>query len=79
MGMLKKVKKKISSGVEYICPNCKTKEIIPKDVVDYFDEMDSIGVDNSYPPMFKCINCNNDMVPVFYKSIHGFIHEYKDI
>ena len=76
MSMLRKIKKK--AKVEYICPSCKTRELIPMNVVKHFDMIDSDGVDNSYPPRFSCTKCNDDMVPIFYKSIHGFIHEYKD-
>ena len=73
--MLRKMKK--NAKVEYICPTCLTKEFIPLKVVKHFDMIDSIGVDNSYPPRFSCNNCNDDMVPIYYKSPHGFIHEYK--
>lgn len=79
MSVLRKFKKNIIKNVEYICPNCKTKELIPLDVVRSFDLLDSDGVDNSYPPRFKCLNCEDDMVPIYYKSIHGIIHEYKEI
>lgn len=60
------------------CPNCKTKEFIPLDIVQKFDLLDSDGVDNSYPPRFQCLNCGDNMVPIYYKSIHGIIHEYKE-
>lgn len=78
MSMLKKFKKNLQADVEYICPNCKTKEFIPLNVVKEFDLLDSNGVDNSYPPRFKCLNCGDNMVPIYYKSIHGFVHEYKE-
>lgn len=75
--MLRKFKKTKNQNVEYICPNCKAKELIPLSVVREFDLLDSIGVDNSCPPRFKCLNCGDNMVPVYYKSVHGFVHEYK--
>ena len=74
---LKKINK--SKQIEFICEKCKIHEFIPKDVVEYFDDFDSDGVDNSYPPRFECKNCDGLMVPIYYKSVHGFIHEYKDI
>lgn len=76
--MIRKFKKNINKNVEYICPSCKTKELIPLDVVRNFDLLDSYRVDNSYPPCFKCLNCWDNMVPIYYKSIHGIIHEYKE-
>ena len=79
MSMLRKFKKNTKKHVEYICPNCKTKELIPLDIVKNFDLLDSYGVDNSYPPRFQCLNCGDNMVTIYYKSIHGIIHEYKNI
>lgn len=79
MSVLRKLKKDMKQEVQYICPNCKGREFIPLDIVKKFDLLDSDGKDNSYPPRFKCLQCNTDMVPIYYKSIHGFIHRYKEV
>lgn len=36
----------------YICTSCGIKENIPKEVVEYFDEMDQSNVNE--PPCFSC-------------------------
>ena len=33
--------------IEFICLKCKTKERIPRDVVEFLDSADQIGVDTS--------------------------------
>lgn len=70
--------KKNGKFIEYICPKCKIKENIPTEVVEMLDKADSFGVDTNYPPRFKCQNCPGKMVPIYYISVHGKIHEYKE-
>lgn len=64
--------------IEFICPLCKTKERIPREVVEFLDESDQIGVDTSVPPRFDCQNCYGKMVPIFYIGVNGKIYEYKE-
>ncbi|QAS59448.1 hypothetical protein [Clostridium septicum] len=45
----------------YICTICGAKENIPKEVVEYFDEMDQSNVDE--PPCFSCEKCGGVMRP----------------
>jgi transcription initiation factor IIE alpha subunit len=74
---MKKNKKQIeSSTVTYICPSCKTKEEIPRDVVNYFDIMD--GGNPLYPPKFDCEKCNGKMTPIYYVNHDGIVYEYKE-
>ena len=68
---------KNKSGLKYLCPQCKTEEIIPFDVIEYFDAIDPerllVG-----PPTFKCEKCGYDyMKPENYKAkvIGGGIYE----
>lgn len=42
------------------------------------DAADSNGVDTSYPPRFDCEKCSGKIVPIYYISVHGKIHEYKE-
>ncbi len=72
------MKSKNGKFITYICPKCKTKENIPTDIVEDFDRMDSLGVDTSYPPRFDCAKCSGIMIPVYYISISGIVHEYKE-
>jgi len=74
MGFKRKFKR--TSKVEFICTSCKIKELIPKDVVEMLDAADQAGVDIHYPPTFSCENCDGVMVPTYYKSINGIVHEY---
>ncbi len=76
--MSQKFKQKNPSQIEFICPLCKTKERIPRDVVEFLDESDQIGVDTSVPPRFDCQNCYGKMVPIFYIGVNGKIYEYKE-
>ncbi len=76
--MSQKFKTKNPSQIEFICPLCKTKERIPRDVVEFLDESDQIGVDTSVPPRFDCQNCYGKMVPIFYIGVNGKIYEYKE-
>lgn len=45
---------KPSKKVKFKCLSCSKIEEIPRDVVEYFDEMD--GGDPSVPPRFDCQN-----------------------
>ena len=47
-------KQKNPKKIEFICPKCKTRELIPSDIVEFLDQSDQIGVDTSYPPRFDC-------------------------
>lgn len=76
--MSQKFKPKNPSQIEFICPLCKTKERIPREVVEFLDESDQIGVDTSVPPRFDCQNCYGKMVPIFYIGVNGKIYEYKE-
>ena len=51
---VKIVKQKNKSEIEYICPKCKAKEMIPTNIVEMLDAADQIGVDISIPPRFDC-------------------------
>lgn len=57
--------KKNKDEIEYICPKCKTKELIPTEIVEMLDAADQIGVDASVPPRFDCRKCNGKMVPIY--------------
>jgi hypothetical protein len=72
------MKNKNGENIEFICPNCKTKEKIPTEVVEYLDDMDQYGVDTNVPPRFDCEKCTGKMVPIYYVSVNNIIHEYKD-
>ena len=58
--------------VTYICKECGATEKIPKDVVDYFDEMDDGDI--SYAPRFTCEKCNGIMEPLHYEGTTGIIY-----
>jgi hypothetical protein len=47
--------------ITYHCLQCDTEEEIPKEVVEYFDLMDS--GDPSVPPRFSCERCGGEMRP----------------
>jgi uncharacterized Zn finger protein len=64
---------KPSKKVKFKCLSCGKIEEIPRDVVEYFDEMD--GGDPSVPPRFNCEKCGNLMQPVYYKSVYGYIYK----
>ena len=53
----------------YICLQCKNKENIPKEVVEYFDEMDLSNLDE--PPCFACEKCGGVMRPKKYNGVYG--------
>ncbi|KHD13555.1 hypothetical protein OA81_00700 [Clostridium butyricum] len=53
----------------YVCTLCKIKEAIPKEVVEYFDEMDQSNIDE--PPCFSCEKCGGVMRPQEYQGVYG--------
>ena len=53
----------------YICMQCATKENIPKEVVEYFDEMDQSNINE--PPCFSCEKCGGVMRPQEYQGVYG--------
>ena len=53
----------------YICTSCGIKENIPKEVVEYFDEMDQSPVNE--PPCFSCEKCGGIMRPKKYTGVYG--------
>ena len=72
------MKKYNPKEIEFICLKCKTIERIPREVVEFLDEADQIGVDSSIPPRFDCLNCSGKMVPIYYIGVNGKIYEYKE-
>lgn len=61
---------KNQNGVNYVCPQCHTEEIIPQDAIDYVNAIDPerclIG-----PPSFLCEKCGYPyMMPegYYYKN-----------
>jgi len=76
MAKFKKPKQSKSNNSEAIlfrCVKCKSEEWIPKDVVDFFDIMDT--GDPTVPPRFDCQSCSGKMEPVQYINHDGI--EYK--
>ena len=53
----------------YICLQCKNKENIHKEVVEYFDEIDQSNINE--PPCFACEKCGGVMRPQKYNGIYG--------
>ena len=76
--MSQRFKPKKTAQIEFICPECKTIERIPRKIVEFLDEEDQYGVDTSVPPRFDCQNCPGKMVPKFYVGINGKIYSYND-
>ena len=66
-----KVLEKNPDEIEFICPSCKTKELIPLSIVEMLDASDP--GDTSYPPRFDCDNCNGKMEPTYYISVDGIV------
>lgn len=58
-----------NNEILYICTVCGEKENIPKDVVEYFDEMDQSNIDE--PPCFSCEKCGGIMRPIKYDGVYG--------
>ena len=76
--MSQKFKPKNPNQIEFICPICKTKERIPRIIVEFLDEEDQYGVDTSVPPRFDCEICPGKMVPMFYVGVNGKIYSYTE-
>jgi len=76
--MSQKFKPKNPAQIEFICPICKTKERIPRKIVEFLDEEDQCGVDTSVPPRFDCEFCFGKMVPIFYVGVNGKIYSYTE-
>ena len=55
--------------IKYRCTNCKQEEDIPKEVVEYFDEMDQSNINE--PPCFSCEKCGGVMRPQEYQGVYG--------
>ena len=70
--------KKNGKFIEFICQKCKVKEKSPSEIVKMLDSSDCIGVDTNYPTRFDCEKCSGKMVPIYYISVHGKVHEYKE-
>jgi hypothetical protein len=66
-------KKHNDPPILFRCTTCNFEELIPKDVVDYFDIMD--GGDPLFPPRFDCQSCSGKMQPVHYVNHDGI--DYK--
>lgn len=59
--------------VLFRCTTCNFEELIPKEIVDYFDLMD--GGDPSFPPRFDCQVCSTGKVqPVYYVNHDGIVY-----
>lgn len=58
-----------NNEILYICTVCGEKENIPKEVVEYFDEMDQSNVNE--PPCFSCEKCGGIMRPKNYTGVYG--------
>ena len=59
----------MNKEILYICTQCKIKENIPKEFVEYFDEMDQSNIDE--PPCFSCEKCGWVMRPKEYEGVYG--------
>ena len=55
--------------ISYKCLNCGITENIPREVVEYFDEMDQSNIDE--PPCFACEKCGGVMRPKEYRGVYG--------
>jgi hypothetical protein len=64
--------------IDFVCPLCKTHELIPTDIVQMLDSSDQVGVDTTFPPRFDCQKCNGMMEPTFYISVNGIIFSNKN-
>jgi hypothetical protein len=77
----KRVKKaknnnKKQKQILFKCSGCGTEELIPEDVVNYFDTFDD--GDTSVPPRFTCEECCELMEPVEYEGVHGITYKIED-
>ena len=71
------MKKKNKDEVEFLCPVCSVKEMIPTEIVEMLDAADQVGVDNTVPPRFDCQKCDGKMEPTFYIGVNGIVFEKK--
>lgn len=71
------MKLKNKKEIEFICPLCKTRELIPTEIVEMLDGADQLGVDTDVPPKFDCEKCPGKMVPIHYIGVKGKIYKYK--
>ena len=55
--------------IPYKCSNCGITENIPREVVEYFDEMDQSNIDE--PPCFSWEKCGGVMRPKEYNGVYG--------
>jgi hypothetical protein len=63
----------LDTPVLFRCTTCGFEELIPKNVVDYFDVMD--GGDPTFPPRFDCQGCaEGKMQPVHYVNHDGIVY-----
>lgn len=63
-----------SEGILYVCKECGNEEIIPEEVVEYFDIMDDGDINE--PPTFSCENCGAIMRPKKYHGVHGITYKF---
>jgi uncharacterized Zn finger protein len=59
----------VEEMIPYKCLKCGITESIPREVVEYFDEMDQSNIDE--PPCFSCEKCGGTMRPKEYKGVYG--------
>ncbi|WP_297420842.1 hypothetical protein [Clostridium sp.] len=55
--------------IPYKCSKCGITENIPREVVEYFDEIDQSNINE--PPYFSCEKCGGIMRPKEYKGVYG--------
>lgn len=66
-------KEKEERFVRFRCIECGKEEDIPRDVVERLDFED--GGDLSVPPRFDCTDCDGQMEPIHYVSVHGVTYD----
>lgn len=69
---MKVEKNKIKKGIMFKCLKCGIEEEIPREMVDYFHEMD--GGDKKVPPRFQCEKCDGIMEPIKYYTKDGICY-----
>ncbi|WP_139905282.1 hypothetical protein [Clostridium thermarum] len=69
-----KKQNKVNDGILYICTNCGTEELIPENIVQYFDIVDDGDINE--PPTFSCESCGGIMRPAKYEGVHGITYEF---
>ena len=72
----KKQFKKQEKQILFKCSGCGTEELIPENVVNYFDTFDD--GDTSVPPRFTCEECCELMEPVEYEGVHGITYKIEN-